>query len=340
MRRGGLLIFLAGGWALLVMFWNVENLFDPFDDPEKEDEQFTPAGEKHWTWRKMQVKINGIAKTIISVADTYGQFPDIVGLAEVENKLVLSQITRKSPLSEIESGAMPGDAVAAYSYVHRESPDRRGIDVALLYRKDRIRILAVDSLRIEDFPTRDILYVKAVCIPHDTLHVFVNHWPSQLGGRKATQNRRSAAQNLLKKSLDSIAALEPGAKIVIMGDFNQEEPQIAAKYITMPKRTSLPEFGKKPPIVKCPPNYEAPAGAVAGTLKFHGKWETIDHFFTDTVTAHNAFSSIFFTQQLLERDKAYLGIKPRRTYIGPKYNGGLSDHLPVILSIESFIGKE
>lgn len=347
MRRGGLLIFLVTGWALLVMFWNVENLFDPFDDPVKEDAQFTPTGEKHWTWRKMQVKINGIAKTIISVADTYGQLPDIVGLAEVENKLVLRQLTDKTPLSETSStvgteGYESGNSL--YGYVHRESPDIRGIDVALLYRKDRIKILKVDSLRIKEFPTRDILYVMALgpkpepskpaASQRDTLHIFVNHWPSQLGGKKATLERRTAAQNLLEKSLDSIASLAPGAKIIIMGDFNREEPQMAAKHIATPGKTKSPENGKKRPADRRPPNHKTPAGAVSGTLKFHGKWETIDHFFVDTATTRNAGAEIYSPQYLLEPDGTYLGVKPRRTYIGPRYNGGISDHLPIILSIE------
>lgn len=351
MRRGGLLIFLVTGWALLVMFWNVENLFDPFDDPGKEDGQFTATGEKHWTWRKMQVKINGIAKTIISVADTYGQLPDIVGLAEVENKLVLRQLTNKTPLSEtsttIGTESYESDS-GLYRYVHRESPDIRGIDVALLYRKDRIKILKVDSLRVKEFLTRDILYVKALgpgqfssgptAPQRDTLYIFVNHWPSQLGGKKATQDRRNAAQNLLEKSLDSIAALGSGAKIIIMGDFNREEPRMAAKHIAAPEKTKPPEIGKKPPAERRSPNHKAPAGEVSGTLKFHGKWETIDHFFVDTATARNAETGIFSPQYLLEPDRTYLGVKPRRTYIGPRYNGGLSDHLPIILSIEAATG--
>lgn len=267
-----------------VMFWNVENYFDPFDDPLKNDDDFTPEGVKHWTWRRFERKRDGIAKTIISTADGFGALPVIVGLAEVENKMVLRQLVDKSPLEGF-----------GYGFIHRESPDRRGIDVALLYRKAAFKVFKVDSLRVKSFPTRDILYVKGMLASGDTLHAIVVHLPSKLGGEKASGGRRDEALAVLDSCLDSIRTVRPEAKIIVMGDFNDG-----------------PESWKE------------------GTIKFQGVWEAIDRFMVYNLNVSEAVYRPYF---LLEEDKTYMGMKPRRTFIGPRYNGGLSDHLPIVLKI-------
>ncbi|MBQ4013053.1 MAG: hypothetical protein II607_03965, partial [Bacteroidales bacterium] len=138
----------------VVMFWNVENLFDPFDDPLKNDDEFTSVAQRHWTWPRFEAKRDGIAQTILAAGDVWGELPALVGLAEVENRLVVSQLVRKTLLEEL-----------GYGFVHRESPDERGIDVALLYRKDVFRVAAVDSLQVPGVVTRDILYVRLNEIP-------------------------------------------------------------------------------------------------------------------------------------------------------------------------------
>lgn len=267
-----------------VMFWNVENYFDPFDDPLKNDDDFTPEGVKHWTWRRFERKRDGIAKTIISTADGFGSLPVIVGLAEVENKMVLRQLVDKSPLEGF-----------GYGFIHRESPDRRGIDVALLYRKAAFKVFKVDSLRVKSFPTRDILYVKGMLASGDTLHAIVVHLPSKLGGEKASGGRRDEALAVLDSCLDSIRTVRPEAKIIVMGDFN-----------------------------------DGPESRKEGTIKFQGVWETIDRFMVYNLNVSEAVYRPYF---LLEEDKTYMGMKPRRTFIGPRYNGGLSDHLPIVLKI-------
>ncbi|MBQ0124437.1 MAG: endonuclease [Bacteroidales bacterium] len=267
-----------------VMFWNVENYFDPFDDPLKNDDDFTPEGVKHWTWRRFERKRDGIAKTIISTADGFGALPVIVGLAEVENKMVLRQLVDKSPLEGF-----------GYGFIHRESPDKRGIDVALLYRKAAFKVFKVDSLRVKSFPTRDILYVKGMLASGDTLHAIVVHLPSKLGGEKASGGRRDEALAVLDSCLDSIRTVRPEAKIIVMGDFN-----------------------------------DGPESRKEGTIKFQGVWETIDRFMVYNLNVSEAVYRPYF---LLEEDKTYMGMKPRRTFIGPRYNGGLSDHLPIVLKI-------
>jgi len=288
--------------CVVVMFWNVENFFDPFKADGKNDGDFTPRGAKHWTWKQFEKKRNGIGKTIIATADSTGALPALIGLAEVENAMVVSQIVRHSPLSE----------VAQWGYIHRESPDERGIDVALIFRKDAFRVLHVDSLRIEEFATRDILYVKGILERIDTVHVLVNHWPSQLGGKKSSDHRRESARKVLEKTVDSIRTTNADASIIVMGDFNTEEPDVHLHH----PPTTFNEMG---------------------TIKYRGRWEKIDHFYTSGHLLDDAREKIFNAPFLLEEDKTFLDIKPRRTFIGPRNNGGLSDHLPVLLT---FISKK
>ena len=302
--------------TLVVMFWNVENFFDPFDDPLKNDNEFTSGSVRHWTWSRFETKRDGLAQTILAAGDVWGELPALVGLAEVENKLVVSQLVRKTMLDEL-----------GYGYVHRESPDERGIDVALLYRRDRLRVVGVDSLRVPGVVTRDILYVKLSEMPgqaghddlsgsdraSDTLHAFVVHLPSKRGGAKASGGRREAALTVLVSAVDSLLREDPLRQIVVMGDFNDTDCSVAG--LVSAPRDSLP-----------PGSFDAP-----GTLKYHGRWEQIDHFFV--TPAIDATMRIFAPLFLLEPDKAWLGQKPRRTYIGPRHNGGLSDHLPIVMQI-------
>ena len=312
---------IAALGALVVMFWNVENYFDPFDDPLKNDDEFTAVGERHWSWSRFESKRDRIAQTIVAAGDVWGELPALVGLAEVENRMVISQLVRKTMLDEL-----------GYGYVHRESPDERGIDVALLYRKDVLRVIAVDSLRIPGVKTRDILYVvlraglveRQVLSRPDSaglekvltregeeqlLHVFVVHLPSKRGGAKASDSRREAALGVLQGAVDSLLREDPGRRIVVMGDFNDTDPAVTGLV--------QPPFDGDP--------------ARPGTLRYHGRWERIDHFFLSP--AAPGAMQIFAPGFLLERDEAWLGDKPRRAYVGPRYHGGLSDHLPILLKM-------
>lgn len=289
-----------GFLSIIVMFWNVENYFDTQDDPLTEDDDFTPAGTYHWNWGRFQKKRDGIAKTIISTADRYGELPMIIGVAEVENKYTMRQLIQKSPLSRYN-----------YNYVHRDSPDGRGIDVALLYDKDRFHILNTDTLRVKGFKTRDILYVVGVTRDSnkDTLHIFVNHWPSKRSGDESA-DRRAQVAKLLDSKVGSILQKNPRAKIVAMGDFNDDRADTTVKALIHKK-----------------------AGGGKGSYKYKGTWESIDHFFVSRKLNPDCKMYIYDASFLLEEDKTYLGEKPRRTFIGPRHNGGLSDHLPIILKI-------
>ena len=288
-----------------IFCWNLENYFDAVDDPDTADEAFTPGGEHHWTRRKYESKRNLIAKTIIASAECFeGDLPAVVGLCEVENGAVLRSLLEDTPLAKFR-----------YRSVHRESPDPRGIDVALLYDPERVQLLASDFITIKEFATREIVYAK-VALRRDTLHIYVNHWPSKYSGVKASEVKRQAVCDALLAHLDSLRAVEPDAKVIAMGDFN-DTPQ-APSMVRLCERAGLENLSNN----------------ISGTIKFKGKWETIDQLLASPaaaaeITAVNAYEPDF----LLEEDKSFMGRKPRRTNIGPRYNGGASDHLPIVAKI-------
>jgi len=290
------------------MFWNLENFFNPYDDPLKKDDDFTPQGSYHWTWKRWEVKKNAIAKTIMAVNEGGRDFPFLVGVCEVEDAVVVRKLVEETSLYKLN-----------YRYIHRESPDFRGIDVALLYREDKFTPVEIRSLRV-DMPkgkkTRDILYVKGLKKgSRDTLHVFTLHWPSKGGGEEETLPGRLAAAKTLTDVTDSILSRRPAAMIIVMGDFNDtplSKPLLAAT------GSGLTDLAV--PLAK----------AGKGTLRYQGRWELIDHFLVSKSLKKSPMD-IFSPDFLLEEDTKYLGSKPYRTYYGPRYNGGVSDHLPILL---------
>ena len=310
------------------MFYNVENLFDPFDDSLTNDEEFTPMGTRHWTWEKMNNKINGIYKTIVAVGEW--EPPVFVGMCEVENGYMLYRLTHETPLLKFN-----------YGIVHRESPDPRGIDVGLLYRKDLFSLLETKFFRVA-FPsepnhkTREILYVCGVLAGIDTIHVFVNHWPSKFGGELESNAGRFAAANTLREKVDSIKIFYPEARILILGDFNDE-----------PESTPLVDGLK----VCLNSNDKCPSGLVSisailrskgqGSYKYQGVWGMIDQMIVseslldqkNKIFTSPENASVFRSDFLLEPDDAFVGDKPFRTFVGFKYHGGFSDHLPVYIDI-------
>lgn len=307
--------FLVLGAAFLVssvfMFWNLENCFDPFDDPAVRDEEFTPGGERHWTWKKLDRKLAGVAKVIVATRDTSGDYPTLVGLCEVENAVVLRRLVSIKMMEKL-----------GYDWIHRDSPDARGIDVALLFRKSRFRPLVVRAVPVPtDPPTRDILYVKGL-LDGEPVHILVNHWPSKLGGSAGTA-RRLAAAATLRACIDSLDAAGGSREtVIIMGDFNATPAEIDQALAGFPK--ALPGFE----------NLAAPLATTGeGSIKYRGTWELIDQFWIRESNPAEAppRMSVFRPPFLLEPDAGYTGEKPRRTWSGPRYKGGLSDHLPVVL---------
>ena len=300
-----------------IMFYNVENFFDTEDDYETDDDEFLPVGFYHWTQAKFEKKRNDIAKVI----DTIG-YPALVGLCEVENRFVLEQLSQQTPLKD-----------SSYAILHKDSPDVRGIDVALLYRPTHFRLIDSAFFKIDiEKRTREILYAKGILGNTDTLHIFVNHWPSKIGGEKETEPYRMAAANVLRCKIDSIYCINPHANIIAMGDFND-----------LPTSNPIEQLLAADSLRQYPLyNLAAlPAAKNEGTSKYRGQWQLVDMIFCSTGMLDNNSSlfchppelTILKADFLLEEDKTYSGSKPKRTLAGPRYIGGTSDHLPIYVDI-------
>ena len=283
-----------------IVSYNVENLFDTQHDTLKNDSSFLPDGMHHWTYRRYQTKIDRIAQVLVNIGG-WESVP-LVGLCEVENARCLRHLCYK--LRRFH-----------YKYVHYDSPDERGVDVALLYDSTRISILNSQAipLMLENDRTRDILYVSALYELRDTVHVMLCHLPSQLGGASSSDWKRQHAKSLLQSHIDSILLLQPSANIVLMGDMN-----------TLPQDDLNAMTNLMLPIQK----------SGLGTHKYQGIWTCLDQFYVSPSLVSRAQTTIFSPPWLMEEDVPYLDLKPRRTYVGYRYNDGYSDHLPIVLTIQ------
>jgi len=309
-----------------IVFYNVENLFDTWDDPLTSDEEFTPQNERHWTRERFENKIKMIYKALITAGN--GQFPDIIGLAEVENLWVLEQLIAKTPLSKVP-----------YGIIHKESPDPRGIDVALLYRKDRVipidyEFISVSNDRKNGFKSRDILHFTAK-LGLEQIHFFVNHWPSRSGGYIETKEKRDITARILRNCIDSLLVNKTAENILIMGDFNATPTEKC--FTTILKALPYPGNNNPSCLINLSTLWTRRA---EGTIRNGGQWEVFDQMIcSNNLLLNNALhidieqSGICNFVFLLEPDPTFLGKKPFRTYLGPKYHGGISDHLPVKVCI-------
>lgn len=270
--------------SLSLMFWNVENFFSP-----------GKMEGKTWTLRRFISKCNAVAKTILLSGETYGGLPDFVGLAETGDAAVLRSLVRNTVLRKLD-----------YGFIHYDSPDRRGIDCALLYRKSRFEPESSRPCHLYDsvgniLPTRDILLVEGRMEGGLRLAVLVNHHPSKIG--PSSGSARKTAMARLVGLADSLKAA--GFRhIVAVGDFNE---QVA----TAP---SLKKGDRNP-----------------GTIKFQGKWEGIDG--CPLLEGLEGEMFIYSSPHLTTKDAGYGGEKPFRTFSGPRYAGGVSDHYPIFLKL-------
>lgn len=304
-----------------VMFYNVENLFDCIDDPHVNDNDFLPEKGKYWSWKRYTTKRENIARVIAAVGE--GTAPVLVGLCEVENEGVVRQLVQYKPLSTL-----------AYRYVHYESPDPRGIDVALLYQPNHFTPLVTHKLPVvysTRKPTRDVLYVKGLLASTDTLHVMVCHAPSRLGGEVESGLKRKQAMLVIKQVVDSVQTVCPRAKILIMGDFNET-----------PVEKNIVEVLGAVPVeqMKATTSLVNLLSDAAGSYKYRGEWSQIDQFMVSPAlledkgyTVEGKVGYVYKAEFLLQDDATYMGKKPYRTYIGPRYLGGFSDHLPIYLHL-------
>lgn len=290
---------LAEKSSLRIVSYNVENLFDTKHDTLKNDSSFLPEGMHHWTYRRYQTKIDRIAQVLVNIGG-WESVP-LVGLCEVENARCLRNLCYK--LRRFH-----------YKYVHYDSPDERGVDVALLYDSTRLSILnsRALSLSLDGDATRDILYVSALYEKRDTVHVMMCHLPSQLGGASNTDWKRQRAKSLIQSQIDSIFLFQPSANIVVMGDMNTSAQDDLTGMVNL--MIPIQKMGQ-------------------GTHKYQGIWTCLDQFYVSQSIATKATTTIFSPWWLLEEDTKYLDYKPHRTYIGFRYNDGYSDHLPIVLHL-------
>ena len=298
---------------ILVMFWNLENFFDWKADavpPNDSDEEFSSYGKKRWTKRKFLSKCDLVAKSILWIADEWGRLPDVIGLAEVENRFVLEKLLMETVLRRKD-----------YAIVHYDSPDPRGIDVALLYRKDRLKAITSSPNKVysrdgSPLLTRDILLTGFLRANGDSMAFLVNHHPSKYGANSSW--RRDIAMERLSEITDSLMVCGWN-NIVAMGDFN-DTPSSAEKYSSNMINLAAPLARKG-----------------LGTIKYSGKWEMIDMIFVSPdIKKKNPGTEMKVERIpfLMVRDNAHSGEKPLRTYSGPRYIGGVSDHCPVTLVIQ------
>ena len=285
--------------SLTIISYNVENLFDCQHDTLKNDSSFLPDGMHHWTYYRYQTKLDRIAQVIVNISGW--ESAEMVGLCEVENERCLRDLCYR--LKRFH-----------YKFVHYESADKRGIDVALLYDSTKVKILNSKPLRVDlqGDVTRDILYVEALVGNQDTLHAMVCHLPSKLGGAAATEGKRNAAKQVIQQQVDSILRMQSEAKIVVMGDMNSEVKDDLQGMSNM--------------MIGCEKEGK-------GTHKYRGIWSCLDQFYLSTTLKNNTNVMIFSPEWLLEEDTKYLDYQPKRTYVGYRYHDGYSDHLPIVLRV-------
>lgn len=305
------------------VFYNVENLFDLEDDSLTRDDEFTPEGDKHWNSDRYHTKIDHVARVLVGIGKW--ELPAIVGLCEIENRKVLYELTAHRLLKQ-----------ANYKIIHKDSPDGRGIDVGLIYRNDvfhplRSRWIDIVFESDTNLTTRDILYVKGIVRQQDTIHIFINHWPSRWGGVEATEPKRVEVARRLKEVSDSIFLAEVNPNIIIAGDLNDTPGDSSIyKVLEAKERFSDEDAG----LVNL--MYAIHEKEGQGTLKYREQWEVYDQIIVSAGIKKLKHSGllmdgayIFREDYLLTEDERYLGEKPFRTYSGPRYLGGFSDHLPV-----------
>ena len=284
---------------ILIVNYNVENLFHPAHDSLKDDLEWTAEGERRWSYTRYYRKEENIARVLTNIGAWNGV--DVVGLQEVENALVVKRLCYTLRRHE-------------YDFVHYESPDNRGIDVAFLYKKARIDTLRTRAIPVDlgELTTRDILYVCTRVDKKDTLHFFVCHMPSQRDGAAESQWKRDQAKHVLQEAVDSVFATNPKAKIIVMGDMNSEPKE---DLNGLKNRMNDDEFSGQ------------------GTHKYQGHWTCLDQFYTSSALDSISHARIYNAEWLQEPDEKYLGLKPKRTYNGFHYQNGFSDHLPIILEL-------
>jgi endonuclease/exonuclease/phosphatase family metal-dependent hydrolase len=318
---------------LRVLEYNVENLFDTIPEDGRDDKAFLPLGEKRWNNYRYWRKIGGLCKVIAGVGGLTP--PELIALCEVENGDILNDLTQKTALKRWK-----------YKYIITHSPDRRGIDVALLYQPNSFKVISKKSERIpyninKEFPTRDILHVTGEVLTGDTLDLFVCHFPSRAGGKSQTEKYRCRVAQVLLQKVDSILNIRCRPATLILGDFNDEytDRSIAEVLQAQCSKTIKEIDDKKLYLLS---SNKSLKNGIKGTYKYNGFWSQLDHIIVNgqLLRIDNCIQTSWQDCQivdfpfLLKEDVYHGGFKPWSTYLGNYYNGGISDHLPLLIQLK------
>lgn len=318
----------------MVAFYNLENLFDIYDDPEIHDNEFTPEGVKQWTEHKYQKKLANMERVLFDMAAVQREYPVVIGVSEIENRTVLEDLISQPKLKG-----------ANYRICHYDSPDARGVDVAFLYRADVFKMEGSDNikLKVEELPnfrTRDLVVMWGT-IEGEPFYFLVSHWPSRLGGKEASQFKRDACAKQIREIKDSLLVQNPATKVIVMGDFNDDATD-ASLVKTMGAKGKVKELESGDFFN---PYYQM-LRAGLGTLAYQDAWNLFDNICVteNLVNAEDGklrlikgkkfYGNIFSRPYMLQQEGQYKGY-PLRTFVTNNFQNGFSDHLPVYI----YIGK-
>ncbi|MCW3125880.1 MAG: hypothetical protein JWO03_1538 [Bacteroidetes bacterium] len=308
-----------------IVFYNTENFFDTIKDPKTDDEEFTPGSKSHWTAERYQTKLDHISKVLSAIVEK--DAPLVIGLSEIENKKVSEDLAAQPSLKKYDLGV-----------IEQDSPDPRGIDVALLYNKKLLTVISTEFLTVKlpdlDKGTRDILYMKGT-VKGAEINFFVNHWPSRRDGKETSQVRRFAAAKVLRNKVDQILAVNPNANIIIMGDLN-DNPIDSSVAVALGASEPVEPFtaGKLYDLMVKPYKDHK------YSLKYRDENDVFDQMIVSeslidrsAQTHVRSMEGSIFKAKFMMYDHPKYGEIPNRTYGGPRYYGGYSDHLPVYIDV-------
>ena len=318
----------------MVAFWNLENLFDIYDDPETHDEEFTPDGVKQWNEIKYQKKLSNIERVLFAIAAIQRDYPIVIGVSEIENRSVLEDLVSQPKL-----------AGANYRICHYDSPDARGVDVAFLYRADVFKLQGSENIKLEvaelpDFRTRDFVVMWGT-IEDEPFYFLVSHWPARLGGKEASQFKRDACASQIRAIKDSLLAENPATKVIVMGDFNDDATD-SSIVETMGAKGKTKDLEKGDFFN--PFNQMLRAGH--GTLAYQDMWNLFDNIcVTENLindeegklhlvkgSGNKFWGNIFHRPYMFQQEGQYKGY-PLRTFVTNNFQNGFSDHFPVYIYI-------
>ena len=318
----------------MVAFWNFENLFDIYNDPETHDDEFTPEGIKKWNETKYQKKLSNLERVIFDMAAINKDYPVVMGVSEIENRSVLEDLVSQPKLKG-----------AKYRICHFDSPDARGVDVAFLYRADVFKLEGSDNIKLNvpelpNFRTRDLVVMWGT-IEGEPFYFLVSHWPSRLGGKEASQFKRDACAKQIREIKDSLLQANPATKVVVMGDFNDDATDASlVKVMGAKGKVKELETGDffNP--------YVQMLKAGLGTLAYQDSWNLFDNICVTEnlvngtygklrlIKGKKFYGNIFTRPYMLQQEGQYKGY-PLRTFVTNNFQNGFSDHFPVYI----YIGK-